>query len=150
MSTLDTHDTHGTLSPPEPATLRNSVASIEKEDVLSKSPTVADLPTLNADKESISESAVTRTPGDQPADPEKNPEGRQPPAAHVLADMAPARKNVLLFGFVSVHALGASLATTVEVEVAMLPVTPLPVCTTVDTSVSPCSSTRPASVRPSS
>lgn len=99
---MSTHDTPQ-LSPPEPATLRNSVTSIEKGDVMSNSPTVADLPTLDGDQKSLAESQVTRTPGEavKLGDPEKDPEGTHLPGSNVLSEMGPVRKNVLLFGFVS-------------------------------------------------
>lgn len=99
--------TPATLSPPEAPTVRGSITSIEKEDIMSTSPTVADLPALNSDKKSISESQTTHTPGDQPdTNLEKALEGAQPPKSNVLSEMGAARKHVLMFGFVStaVHA----------------------------------------------
>lgn len=94
--------TPAALSPPEPANLRDSIASIEKEDIMSTSPTVADLPALDSDKKSISESQATRTFGEQQrANLEKDLEAAPVPKSNVLSEMGPARKNVLLFGFVS-------------------------------------------------
>lgn len=70
---------------------------------MSNSPTVADLPALDADQKSLSESQVTRIPGEavKSGDPEKDPEGTLLPGSNVLSEMGPARKNALLFGFVS-------------------------------------------------
>lgn len=94
--------TPAALLPPEPATVRGSITSIEKEAIMSTSPTVADLPALDGDKKSISESQTTHTPGEeQNGNLEKDLEGAQPPKSNVLSEMGPARKNVLLFGFVS-------------------------------------------------
>lgn len=104
-------DTHDSISPPEAlaipqtAAKRGSDASTEKEAVMSTSPTVADLPGLKADQKSISGASQATRTGEQTADKsgdlEKAPESAEPAPVNVLANMSAARKNVLLFCFVS-------------------------------------------------
>lgn len=94
-------------SPPYEQALRDPAAPVQRDPNASTSPTVIDLTVLDADQKSVSDASPTPRNDAMVASAEKIDLERNVALVesdNVLANMAPARKSVLLLCFVSIAA----------------------------------------------